>query len=286
MLDFVVVGAQKSGTTWLYEAFDQHPGIFVPPSKELHYLCPSEECRFSTQRLGRKWYIDQFQGAKSNQIKGELTTDYMFYPGTATALSELNTTLKIICCLRDPIERAHSAYWMKKRHNHRLHGFDTEIRTNSRILERGLYYRQLEPFFNVFAGKNILVLVFEEFFINPIRSVQEVFKFLEVDETFTVKNLGGKVGSTKVLPPAIGYFYYKIASPLLNSKRILPLWKRVRQFSVVTNIMSLLLNERDNLDEPRLIDDATRIDLYKYYKEDQEKLFELLGRRIDVWDRG
>ena len=86
---FMVVGTQKAATTWLYECLNEHPEVFVPETKELHYFCRAEDCRLSNRHRGDAWYERQFSSAKGMPAVGELTTDYMLLAYVAEKLMKL-----------------------------------------------------------------------------------------------------------------------------------------------------------------------------------------------------
>ena len=83
----MVVGTQKAGTTWLFECLSEHPEVFVPELKEVHYFCPPDRCRVSRARQGEAWYRGLYDNASAAKAKarGDMTTDYMYLPGVPEA---------------------------------------------------------------------------------------------------------------------------------------------------------------------------------------------------------
>ncbi|MDH5507196.1 MAG: sulfotransferase, partial [Anaerolineae bacterium] len=73
--DFIIIGAVKSGTTWLADMLRQHPEIYLPEKKEVHYFNKrfAEFPELDNLNNGKpiEWYLDFFKGAKSDQIRGE-----------------------------------------------------------------------------------------------------------------------------------------------------------------------------------------------------------------------
>ena len=85
---FVIAGAQKGGTTALHAFLGQHPGVFMPALKELHYFDKREKL---PDRLGLYWrYHRHFRGAAREAILGEATSIYMFWPGVAARMARYN----------------------------------------------------------------------------------------------------------------------------------------------------------------------------------------------------
>ncbi len=101
MLDFLGIGAQKSGTTWLYETLLQHPKIAFPGGKEVHYW---------DQPNGRsiEWYSSIFDDG--NSINGDITPAYgILSPATIAQIYKSFPHLRLIYLIRDPAERAWSS---------------------------------------------------------------------------------------------------------------------------------------------------------------------------------
>jgi hypothetical protein len=134
--DFLVIGAQRAGTTWLHRVLSQHPGLWLPPVKELHYfdkldiertiLNPKERRRVGLKRLASldpwlirfwfrarsdDWYASLFSGAKAKGlIAGEITPAYATLDETILwRIKRMNDGIKLIFVMRDPVERAWSA---------------------------------------------------------------------------------------------------------------------------------------------------------------------------------
>jgi len=134
--DFLVIGAQRAGTTWLHRVLRQHPSLWLPPVKELHYfdrlettrtiLDPKERRRVGLKQLlsldpwlvsywlrarSDEWYARLFRGAKAEGlVAGEITPAYATLDETVLRrIKRLNDNIKLIFVMRDPVERAWSA---------------------------------------------------------------------------------------------------------------------------------------------------------------------------------
>ena len=99
--DFLGIGAQKSGTTWLWANMLMHPNIYLPPNKEIHFF----DLHFEE---GLDWYSSLFHNV-DQKVKGEITPYYSILPKERIALiKKINPNMKIIFILRNPIDRAWS----------------------------------------------------------------------------------------------------------------------------------------------------------------------------------
>ena len=281
-LDFVVVGAQKSGTTWLHECLNEHPEIFVPARKELHFFCPNQQCRYSTRANGLAWYLSQLK-KKSEKIAGELSTDYMFYPGIAKELSQLHPKLKILILLRNPVDRAYSAYWMWRRHNESLGDFQGAIQTHESLLQRGLYWRQVEPFVQHFGSSNVHVQIYEELFSDPDVKLAEIYSWLGVSAGYRAKVAHKKIGNTSVYPAGVGRVIYKGLSRILNMRMVMPIWRQIRRHSrLKERMISAVGRLFGGTDYPRL-PDQMRAELSEYYRSENLLLEQYLNRKEAIW---
>ncbi|OPH53090.1 hypothetical protein BC351_31930 [Paenibacillus ferrarius] len=197
--DFLIIGAQKAGTTSLYSYLIQHPNIDAAVTKEVHYF----DVFFDK---GKDWYVDQFPSLKkcTDHLTGEATPYYIFHPNAPIRIYEMMPRTKIIVLLRNPIDRAYSHYHHAVRNlgeylsfedainkeEERLYGelekFRSEFNYNSisyqhySYLKRGIYVDQLQLWYNLFSKDQILVLNYEIFFSDLPRSMNTVTNFLGV----------------------------------------------------------------------------------------------------------
>jgi len=105
MPDFLIIGAQKCGTTSLYRYLIQHPQIEPAIKKEIHYF----DLNYNKPI---QWYLNQFPALKtqSDRITGEATPYYIFHPHAPYRIKEHMPDAKIIVLLRNPVDRAYSHY--------------------------------------------------------------------------------------------------------------------------------------------------------------------------------
>jgi hypothetical protein len=110
-VDFVVVGAQKAGTTSLHHYLERHVGIRLPLQKETEFFS-----REDLYARGAHWYREtHFQHARPDELCGEVCPQYMFDVSAPARLAALAPSAHLIMLLRDPVERAYSHYQMTVR---------------------------------------------------------------------------------------------------------------------------------------------------------------------------
>lgn len=281
---FCIAGAQKSATTWLAQCLSEHPDIYIPRQKELHFFCPSSECRFSTAKKGIGWYNDIFLENAQGRITGDCTTDYMYYPGSCEKLFKRNPEMKIIFLLRNPIDRAYSAYWMRKRRCPDLQSFNRLVLEEQAYIQRGFYAEQIQPFIKCFGCQNVHIMVYEELFENPEKHLRALFKFLGLDYQVKSQTTHQKVGATRNLKFGLNRLLYGFMSRIINAPVIHLIWKKMRKNSFLSKIIEYFLElmSKDNYNYPE-ISEQDRFNLQQIFKNENEKLYQLLDREIEHW---
>ena len=132
-LDFLVIGAQKSGTTSLHDWLSQHNDVILPSIKETHFF--SHEERFLK---GLEWYESQFHRKKEAcSLKGEIDPEYLFSTVALKRIKDLSDVKKFIVILRNPLERAYSQYLMSVRRGYEKLPFDQALCFESKRLKDG-----------------------------------------------------------------------------------------------------------------------------------------------------
>lgn len=198
--NFLVIGAQKSGTTWLYHMLRQHPEVFVPKCKEVHFFNKSEN-----YERGVDWYRSFFVGRDDEKAIGEATPNYFwtsknertYYSRTANVPSLVKNIIprsKIILTLRNPVERAVSAYYEHIRQG-RISPREriSDILNLYGILSMGYYDIHLQRWAKIFPNEQFLILIFEEdIAAGNGKTAEKVYQFLDVDPSFVPDDLRQK----------------------------------------------------------------------------------------------
>lgn len=283
----MVVGTQKSATTWLFECLAEHPEVLVPELKEVHYFCRPEDCRFSRKEKGLKWYESLFANQNDKKALGELTTDYMYYPYVAQDLYDYNPELKIIFMLRNPVDRAYSAYWMGRRHRMDMQPFEELLESATGYIERGYYYRQVKPYVDLFGKDKVKIYIYEEINQDKEAFISDLFCFLDVDSSFVPASLKQMVGKTKPVSGIKGFIVYKILSRLINTPVVLPLWRFLRRktnlHEIGWGLLTLGKSKSENNSYPDM-EPSVRNKLVNIFQEENERLYDLMGKTIPDWE--
>ena len=218
--DFLIIGAQKAGTTALHDYLAGHPDVAKPFEKELYFFSPESfhacpeypgyeryrriaEGDFdpSIREEGLRWYHSQFPPPipGRQRLYFEATTCYLFYPEVAWRIHAYRPDMKLIVLLRDPVERAFSAWNMARQwtdYPSSLHldrrSFEAALREEldqladdaktlkSDYLRRGIYHEQLRRYFELFPREQILIVGHGELLANRADTMDSVCRFLGV----------------------------------------------------------------------------------------------------------
>ena len=193
--DFLILGAQKAGTTALYSYLRWHPGITGPAWKEVSYFDRH-------YRRGVSWYRGHFPMGAGDRIVGEASPGYLFHPLAPERVLATVPEAKLIALLRDPVGRALSHYHHEVALGREPLSFEQAIdaepeRTRGEeermvldalhfsgawwdyaYLARGRYAEQLERWFAVFPRAQLLVLSSEDLAAEPGQTYARILDFL------------------------------------------------------------------------------------------------------------
>lgn len=194
--NFMIIGAEKSGTSSLYGYITQHPQVLIPAEKEIHFFTYNFE-------KGLDWYQSHFPPIPetlSNIVTGEASTSYIGCHNNAPQrVQNAYPQVKLIAVLRNPVERAISNYHQLVRLGKEKRTLEEVMTTEMNFLrgvenldgvqqqywqtERGniwnsLYIHFIEKWLNVFPVEQLLILRSEELFEQPQKTMEKVFQFL------------------------------------------------------------------------------------------------------------
>ena len=246
-IKFIIIGAQKCGTSALYHDLCKHPQISPAVRKEVHYFD-------SAHYPDHEWYRDKFP---NNKMTGEASPVYLFLPFVPKRMRQFfDDDIRFIIMLRDPVKRAFSHYNMEK---HDGMSFEDIIESNKTLevenilsemnqweesnfnvskitellrwsyLARGRYFEQIKRWFDIFPRENFMILESDDYLLNTKDSLKKVQEHIGLSPD-------GYSGSIQ----HIGVYHKKIS-------------------------------------------DKTKESLRDYYREENEKLYGLLGRRLWNW---
>lgn len=268
-VDFIIVGAQKSGTTSIAQLVSQHPSIC---------FCKEKEPSFFNRdywKTNIKEYHALYE-SKVGQKLGEASTMYTFfpeYPKTAKNIYDYNPKMKLIYIMRDPIERivSHFAHrYVRKKTKEDPY---SEILSKPMYVNRSRYFIQIEPYLKRFGNDQVLLLVMEDFVREPNLVLNKIFTFLEVENT----TVTGKINESHKNSSVESTFLTDSGKKLLQN----PLLKKM-PYKVRNVLKSMFVNSLK--EKPEISEDLRRL-LYPLVKSDIKNIEELLKREITEWKK-
>lgn len=304
--DFFILGAAKSGTTSLYQYLAQHPSIYMPTVKEPNFLAYRHrrwnlKGPVSARRIrdvvypdsisDEKCYFDLFALAGAEQIVGEASPRYLYYPEAVATIAELAPAARLIVLLRDPVLRAHSHYRMNREFNlEPIDSFEAALAAEPKRIEKGYgwdwhylnvsrYGAQLQRLLETFSREQIYLCTYERFIAQPQSVCEEICRFLGVSDLFAFdfsqrhkvsQAAGGWLGATLNHP--------EMSATARFARRLLP--RRLSQR--IKHALLNLLTHRGEAQQK--LQPATYLRLREELREDIGLLQRLSGIDLSDWN--
>tara|TARA_B100001175_G_C19468104_1_gene620236 strand:- start:554 stop:1462 length:909 start_codon:yes stop_codon:yes gene_type:complete len=296
--NFLIVGAAKSGTSSLHNYLHEHPEVFMPSYNREGMKV--KEPRFLIKDLVQHrlhngvWNFEEYQSlfsdVREEKVIGESTVLYLYYYQHAIKNIKyyLGEEVKIIIMLRNPIDRAYSAFQHVSRGLKETNSFEESLEIEKGRLERetnltpmvmykemGMYYSMVKAYKDSF--KNIHIVFYEDFRDNIALEMNKVYSFLGISKDINVNlnkryNVGGKKWKNKKSK----HFFMKDNWAKSILKSITP--KKIRQ-EIRNKLVNLSTKEVEEMKK------ETRKMLNNYFQEDIKKLSELLNKDLQHWTK-
>ena len=291
--NFLIVGVARCGTTSIYHYLNQHPQVAMAKKKEPKYFS-SINIDFPHNGVGdksvdsvvirdRDEYFGLFKKFDEFKAIGEASSDYLYFnKEVINNIKEELGDVKIIISIRNPIERAYSAYNNLLRDGREELSFrDGLDKEESRIEENydwmwaykkgGLYYNAIKNFQDNFS--DVKIVLFNELNDNSSSVMSDIFRFLDIDKSIVVDTNTKYSHSGKAKSPIIKYISnreHRVAFALRQT--IMKLVPR----SFLESIAKRVLSKDDMKDEDREY-------LRDYFRDDIEATSQLIGRDLSHW---
>lgn len=296
MPNFIIIGAPRSGTTSLYHYLRQHPEIAMSRIKESNYfsyLAAQVEKEYQIEPVSgwdvttRPAYESLFAVNAQTRAIGEATPFYLYVPGVPRQIYLQIPNVKLILILRNPVDRAYSAYLKNRREGVETRSFEDAIRQELHdpgmvvkseyyYVRAGFYSQHIARYLEYFK-KSCLKIVFQDDLLRaPQTLLSDLFLFLGVDPSFVPDT---SVRFNEALPPLI----MKKSS---NRIWLKTLSRRIRSYMPQSLYFSLLnfkyAVNRSIRSYPDLSKD-TRALLRSLYEKDIQALQTFTGRDLSSW---
>jgi hypothetical protein len=299
--NFFFIGGMRCGSTSLNLMLEQHPEIYMSPVKEPHYYLaeafrnlkePSPENRDFLKKFEKNGkyrtdatYQSLFKEVGGAKIVGE-SSHYIYYSKTAGAIYKHCPEARILVCLRNPVDRLFSEYLLFLRERLETGCFADYVarcaagylngnipdKINVPKLNKGLQAELLVPWINQFGRDQIKLVLFDDLNESPAETMMDIFSWLEIDESFVVQKIHAQKG---------GALKAKWMNDVMNSKhKLLNDVKSLMPKSLKIRLRSSIYSKI--LERPE-IEAETRAFLTQFYRDDVEKLSDIVDKDLSAW---
>lgn len=290
-IDFIGIGTAKSGTSWLFYALGQHPEICLSEPKDISYFNHLDHPKILTKSgnptLVNKnhtkpfsWYKRHFRHCPEKTVRGEFSPFYLFDEKAPNLIKQFFPKVKLLVCLRNPIDRAYSFFWSRTVYTKTEHRtFEKAIHENKSYMEQGLYHKYLNRYLQYFDKDQIMVVLFEDFLNQSEDEVIKVLKFLGADTNV-------KLDFARVSKNSSKRSRYTLVEPLMRCSSIflrdlnqVYLLRLLRKIGIKKLFIKLgtVSFEYPNMNP------STRKYLRSVFEDDIKKLERLLGCDLSNW---
>ena len=276
--NFFIVGAQRCGTTSLYEYLKQTPGIYMSPVKEPNFFSRIDPVYLTPSSIrDKKKYLALFKKVNNEIAIGEASPTYLQDPQAAKLIHDTVPNARIIVMLRDPVERSFSHYLIRKGLGMETLPFRDAIKKalnsqdeySRRVVEASFYSQQVKTYLDTFGKNLVKIIIFEEF-VKDVRSVvKDVLEFLQVNAE--PPESIGEVHNPFNVPRG------SFATFVLRSRFMLKIGANLVPHAMGSFLVRNVLKKKETKPE---LSQEDRIFLEEIYCNDVKKLREILGRPI------
>ena len=291
-IDFIGIGAPKCGTSWLFYALGQHPEICLSEPKETRFFTRDdfwtahgpEENPTGIDRDqvgGLALYERHYRHCRAGALKGEFSPVYMYNEQAAARIHRHFPAVKLLVCLRDPVDRAHSWYLTSTHYNveNKLQNFEDAIEQDPRCVLAGYYAENLKRYLHYFSKDQIKTILFEDIVQRPEDTIRGLFRFLGVDPEIEL-DLGSvpknSAKKSRLISPAPLMAW--LSAWLIKHDQAV-LLNRLRRSGVKKFLLRLSTAAIQH--EP--IDPRTRERLRRLFRDDVQELEALFGLDLTAW---
>ena len=288
-IDFLGIGAAKSGTTWVAKCLEEHPQILTSSEKnrkELSFFNTKNtwvgKCDrdLSTWEKGIDWYFDQFPPPQEGKVRGEFTVSYLIDSEAYRRIKKYLPDVKLLVVLRNPVDMLYSLHHFGKSSVwvNIPSDFEEALKvTNSPRF--GHYYKHLKKYYDTFPHENIHVSILDDLKKDNIGEIQKMYEFLGVDKTFVPPSL--EVRANAAFKPRSLLVRNMITSFLEWLRKTFPTihFKIMDSFALYK--LYSLVNQTGHKYPP--ISPEVRKRVASTFTEDINKLEKLLGRDLSSW---
>jgi len=272
--DFIVIGPTKTGTTWLYEFARQHPSIKTClKTKETHFF----DMRYEK---GLEWYQSHFKSVDHSKVVCEIAPSYFNDKSVPLRIKRTIPNCKIICTLRNPVDRTYSLYkhWFK--YGRIKLSFREAVQTHAFLLESSCYSRYLHEWIRVFGKENVLIMLFDDFVHDKQAYITRFCDFMGIETILICQDLNKKIYEGGEVPRM---------RCMISLATLFSEWLRDKRFYSIINFVNKSGGRRlffkKGLNGYGSVSEGLRDELRKHFMPEIESLEKFLQIELLSWKK-
>lgn len=288
--DFFIVGAQRCGTTAMYEYLRQHPEIFMPDEKELFFF--GTDLNFPVGVKDEARYLSLFSRGQNAKRVGEATAVYLYSKRAAAEIKAFCPSARIIIMLRNPVDQMYSLHSnhsaggvediedfeaaldaeQARKQDLRgltIHGYPVELLFYREVAK---YTEQVRRYLDVFGSENVHIIIFDDFESDTAQVYKSTLRFLDVNQEFQPE--------FQVINPSWG-----VRSKALQSLILLPPVLSIGRALLPQRLRSAAMRLIGRVEPRPPMDPDLRTRLQAEFAPEVGRLSELLGRDLTHWSK-
>ncbi|MGB6489748.1 MAG: sulfotransferase domain-containing protein [Steroidobacteraceae bacterium] len=279
MPSFVFIGPGKVGSSWFLEILREHPGVFMPANKGTVYFT-----RFHYK--GVAWFEQFFRKATAGQVTGEICEEYLSSPEAIRRIRDYRPDMRLICCLRNPYERAISSWRFYGRNGCQEPTLVAQAARNPQVFLYGQYATQLQVVQALFPPDQLLIFLFEELAADPRGVARRLYEFIGVDPDFSARSLNERVNVNgrprwRLLAKVVHKIHERSWGPSRLISNLVGRLKRVRV--VRQTVRAILYDESERSGDWRGQFSEFPDHIVTRYEQEITALERMLGRDLSAW---
>lgn len=264
--NFLMIGAPRAGTTWVAKNLIEHPDVFMPKKKELHYFDRHLD-------KGIEYYEAYFSDVANEKAIGEVTPAYLALRDAPRLIKSYMPEVKLVVTLRNPVDRLYSRYLRGKGNYLENEGlsFEEKIKLKPFLIEEGFYYDHLSRYYEHFPREQVLVLLYDDLVSDPRSYLGTICKFIGVADSFDSAVVGQQINrATQQKLYAKSRFLWYITKGLdkVKALRLANMLRRANENSL-----------------PAMKKETREWLIQEVYKEKNLLLERLIDRDLGAWNR-
>jgi hypothetical protein len=290
--NLVVVGAPKCGTTSLYHYLKQHPEVYLPARKELHYFTRHELVRDTAgpgdstvlQHLcaDRAAYEAEFAAAGGQPVRGDISPSYFDFAEVAPAMRRELGEARIVVLLRDPIAKAFSQYMHLVRDGREPLPFYEALQAEAERTRRGWsmiwryagssrYAPRLRHYLDAFGAERVRIYRFEDFIADPQATLTDLWRWLGIDPSVRPDTSRAFNASSRPRSRVLASLISKRSPLAALARALVPAGARARMTEAVRGL---------NAGAKGRVDDRSAAYLREMFRDDVRETETIVGRPL------